>query len=133
MSAFAATVRRGGGWLPMIGLLSVVDAAGQLALPAALGRCVDAVVAGHDLGPWVAAVAGLIVVSVVADVLDAYAGAACVSRTTAWLRDTLDGTRWPLGRRVPTGSTPATSSAGSARTAPTRPRPGPPSWSSAPR
>lgn len=89
MSAFAATVRRGGGWLPTIGLLSVIDAGGQLALPAALGRCVDAIVAGGGAAPWVAAVAGLVALSVVADVLDAYAGAACVTRTTAWLRNRL--------------------------------------------
>jgi len=54
-----------------------------------LGRSVDAVIGGTDSGPWLARAAGLIAVGVVVDVVDAFAGGACVADTTAWLRERL--------------------------------------------
>ena len=89
MITFGDVVRRGGGWLPWIGLAGLVGSLGTLALPTVLGHAVDALVAGHGSGSWVVAAGVLIVVSVVFDVVDAYAGTACVAGTTAWLRDRL--------------------------------------------
>ncbi|MFE3170696.1 ABC transporter transmembrane domain-containing protein [Amycolatopsis sp. NPDC059235] len=87
MITFGDVVRRAGGWLPLIGLAGLVGSLGTLALPTVLGHAVDALITGHSRGVWVAAAGVLIAVNVVFDVVDAYAGTACVAGTTAWLRD----------------------------------------------
>jgi ATP-binding cassette subfamily B protein len=54
-----------------------------------LGNAVDAIVSGVDSGGWFWLAAGLVVLGIVVDLADAYAGTACVAGTTAWLRDRL--------------------------------------------
>lgn len=86
MTTFAAVVRRGGGWLPLIGLAGLMDAVGDLALPLVLGNALDALVTGRSSMGWVLLATGLITLGITLEVIDAYAGTACVAGTTAWLR-----------------------------------------------
>ncbi|HEY0451424.1 ABC transporter ATP-binding protein [Actinophytocola sp.] len=87
--AFRSIVRHAGGWLPVIGIGSLLGTLSALALPLVLGRAVDDIVSGADsaVSLWLAA--GLIVLGVVVDLVEAFAGTACVAGTTAWLRDRL--------------------------------------------
>ena len=89
MTTFATIARRGGGWLPLIGASALVGTVTTLALPAVLGHAVDAVVAGDGSRRWLAVAAALIAVGLACELLDAYAGTACVAGTTAWLRGSL--------------------------------------------
>ena len=89
MLTFGSVVNRSRLWLPLIALTALAGTFSTLALPAVLGRAVDAVIGGTDSGPWLARAAGLIAVGVVVDVVDAFAGGACVADTTAWLRERL--------------------------------------------
>ncbi len=89
MALFGTLARRGGGWLPLIGAGALVDTLGMLALPAVLGRAVDAIIARSDSERWLALAAGLIALAVAADMVAAYAGTACVADVTAWLRNRL--------------------------------------------
>ncbi|MGQ0774981.1 MAG: ABC transporter ATP-binding protein [Pseudonocardiales bacterium] len=89
MTTFGAITRRGGGWLPLIGVAALAGTLGTLALPTVLGHAVDAIVVGDDSGRWFALALALIVLSVVVELVGAFAGTACVANTTAWLRDRL--------------------------------------------
>lgn len=89
MTTFGAIARRGGGWLPLIGVAALAGTASALALPTVLGRAVDAIVTGGSSGRWLALAAGLIVLGIVVDLVDAFADTACVAGTTAWLRNRL--------------------------------------------
>ncbi|HET9144387.1 ABC transporter ATP-binding protein [Actinophytocola sp.] len=89
MTAFGATARRAGRWLPLIGLSALAGTLSMLALPAVLGRAVDEIVTGGDTGTWIAAAAGLLLLSMVADLAGAFAGVICTANTTAWLRTRL--------------------------------------------
>ncbi|MCA1671113.1 MAG: ABC transporter ATP-binding protein/permease, partial [Actinobacteria bacterium] len=89
MTTFGVIARRGGGWLPLIGVAALVGSLSTLALPAVLGRAVDAIVADGDSGRWLALAAGLIVLGIVVDLVDAFADPACIAGTTAWLRNRL--------------------------------------------
>jgi ATP-binding cassette subfamily B protein len=69
-----AVARGARGWLALLVALGLLSAGATLALPAALGRCVDQVMAAaRETGPWssvrgsVALTAGLIALAVVAD------------------------------------------------------------------
>ncbi|RZS38841.1 ATP-binding cassette subfamily B protein [Herbihabitans rhizosphaerae] len=107
MSTFRATARRAGSWLPLLGLSALAGTLSLLALPVVLGNTVDAIVSNADSLRWLALAAALIGVGVAADLIDAYAGAACVAGTTAWLRDRLVGHVLAVGphggRRLDTG------------------------------
>lgn len=81
--------RRGGWRLPVIGVSGLLGTLGSLALPAALGRTIDAIVAGGDSRRWLAVVAGLILLGIACDLVGAYAGTQCVADTAGWLRDRL--------------------------------------------
>lgn len=83
---FRVLARRGGAWLPLIGVAALAGTAGDLALPAVLGRAVDAIVTGRGSGRWMEYSAALIALSVVCDLVVAYASTVCVADTTAWLR-----------------------------------------------
>jgi ATP-binding cassette, subfamily B, bacterial len=88
VTAFAQIARRSAGWLPVIAVSALLGTLGALALPVVLGRAVDSIVSGGSpVWFWVAA--GLVVLGIVVDLVDAYAGTACVAGTTAWLRDRL--------------------------------------------
>lgn len=86
MIGLAAVARRGGGWVPLVGLAALVANAVSLALPAVLGATVDALVSGADAGRWLTVAAVLVAIGMATDLVDAYAGAAAVARTSAWLR-----------------------------------------------
>jgi len=88
VTAFAEVVRKAGGWLPLIGVSSLLGTLGALALPLVLGRAVDTIVSGGS-SVWFWAAAGLVVLGIASDLVDAFAGTACVAGTTAWLRDRL--------------------------------------------
>jgi ATP-binding cassette subfamily B protein len=90
-TSFGAVIRHGRGWLPLIGLSALLGSAVTLALPAVLGRSVDAIASGHDLTRWLALACGLIALGVGCALVDAFAGTACVAGTTAWLRHRLVG------------------------------------------
>jgi len=79
-------VRRGRGWLPLMAVCSLSGAGVTLALPAALGAAIDAVVAGQDATRPVLVAASLIAFAVLTDLAEAFAGVACVAGTTSWLR-----------------------------------------------
>ncbi|MFB6721466.1 ABC transporter ATP-binding protein [Kribbella sp. NPDC056345] len=81
--------KRGRGWLPLIGLNALIGSAVTLALPTILGRSVDSIVAGTGYTQWLIAAAAAIGLGIVASLIDAFAGAACVAETTAWLRHRL--------------------------------------------
>jgi len=87
VTTFGTIARRAGGWLPVLGLTSLLTTLSTLALPVVLGRAIDAIVTGADDSRWFALAAGLIAVSVVCDLVLAYAGTACVADIAAWLRE----------------------------------------------
>jgi ATP-binding cassette, subfamily B, bacterial len=86
VTAFAETVRKSAGWLPVIGVNDLLGTLGALALPVVLGRAVDSIVSGGS-PTWFWLAVGLVVLGIVVDLVDVYAGTACVAGTTAWLRD----------------------------------------------
>jgi len=89
VTTFAAVAVRGRWWLPLIGVTGLLETGGTLALPAVLGRTVDATVAGESIGRWLTLAGALVALGVVCDLVDAFAGAACVAGTTGWLRNRL--------------------------------------------
>lgn len=86
MTAFAEIARKAAGWLPVIGISALAGTLGALALPVVLGRAVDSIVSGGS-PVWFWLAAGLVLLGILVDLVDAYAGTACVAGTTAWLRD----------------------------------------------
>lgn len=86
MSGFGRIVRHGGRWLPLIGLAALAGTLGALALPTVLGAAVDAIIAGKGDTRWFAIAVLLVAVGILADLVEVYAGTACVAGTTAWLR-----------------------------------------------
>jgi ATP-binding cassette, subfamily B, bacterial len=88
VTAFAEVAKKAGGWLPVIGISSLLGTLGALALPIVLGRAVDSIVTGGS-PEWFWMAAGLVVLGIIVDLVDVYAGAACLAGTTAWLRDRL--------------------------------------------
>ncbi|MET7278013.1 ABC transporter ATP-binding protein [Kribbella sp. NPDC005582] len=89
MITFTSVAKRGRGWLPLIGLNALIGSAVTLALPTILGRSVDSIVAGTGYTRWLIAAVAVITLGIVASLIDAFAGAACVAETTAWLRHRL--------------------------------------------
>ncbi|WP_218125015.1 ATP-binding cassette domain-containing protein [Glycomyces harbinensis] len=83
---FGAVVRRSRGRLPLIGASALVGSLSMLALPLAMAQAVDAIVAGRGAGVPVAVAAGLILLGVACDLVDAFAGTACAADAAAWLR-----------------------------------------------
>lgn len=88
MTAFAEAARKAGGWLPVIGVSALLGTLGALALPVVLGRAVDSITTGGT-PMWFWLAVGLVVLGIAVDLVDVYAGTACVAGTTAWLRDRL--------------------------------------------
>jgi len=89
MITFGSVVKHGRGWLPLIGFNALIGSCVTLALPTILGRSVDSIVAGTGYTQWLIVAAGLIALGIAASLIDAFAGAACVAETTAWLRHRL--------------------------------------------
>lgn len=89
MTTFSAIARHGGRWLPVIGVSALAGTLSTLALPVVLGKAVDTIVMGDAGNMWIVLAASLIAVGVLADLVDSFAGVACVADTTAWLRNRL--------------------------------------------
>jgi ATP-binding cassette subfamily B protein len=89
VTTFGLAVRHGGRWLPLIGLSAVTGTVAELALPAVLGSGIDALIGGTGQRSWLIWAAGLVALSAAGDLIDAYAGPACVAGTTGWLRHRL--------------------------------------------
>ena len=87
-TTFRAVLRRGGPSLWLFGAASLTGSAVVLALPAVLGRAVDATVGGTG-GQWVALAAALIVVGTAAEAAESYTTTTCAAAGTAWLRGRL--------------------------------------------
>jgi len=82
-------VRRGGSWAGVLLTTSLVLVAAQVALPAVLGRAVDAALHGGDFAFWLFGCGLLIGVVLICDVLDDLAAGMSTARATAWLRRTV--------------------------------------------
>ncbi|MGB2571065.1 ABC transporter ATP-binding protein [Micromonospora citrea] len=81
-----------GWWTPVLAVVTVVGVAAELALPAALGRAVDAAVGtapGGASGQWLVAVVGLIIVAVATGAVRDYGTGTATARSVAALRHTL--------------------------------------------
>src|SRR5204862_5019952 len=79
------TAWHGGGWLLALGAAGLGLAAAETALPAVLGRALDAVL-GRAPGSWLAWVGLLVALLVASDVLDDLADGGATASSTAWLR-----------------------------------------------
>ncbi|MDJ1133008.1 ATP-binding cassette domain-containing protein [Streptomyces iconiensis] len=78
-------------------LAATASAGAALALPAALGKTLDLLLAGAAAGPWLALCAGLMGALVLLDAVDTVLTGTLNSRTTAWLRTCLLGHVLALG------------------------------------
>ena len=102
----ARLLRQAGGWTPLLVVCGLLTAAAHLALPAVLGRLVDAVTARGAPGGY-AILAGVIVaVLVLADAVGDLAVTSASARTTAWMRRELLRQLLALGPRRPARFTP---------------------------
>ncbi|WP_326823935.1 ABC transporter ATP-binding protein [Streptosporangium sp. NBC_01756] len=83
----ARTVRRGGPWLGVLAVASVIGACAELALPFVLGGAVDSLVAAEPAGrTWLAACVAIVTVTVLCDTLGVWGSGAVNAHTSAWLR-----------------------------------------------
>ena len=83
---FGAVVRRSRRRLPLLGASALLGTLSLLALPLALANAVDAAVTGGGDGTWTTVAAGLVLLGVGCDLVDAYAETACAADAAAWLR-----------------------------------------------
>ncbi|WP_274560333.1 ABC transporter ATP-binding protein [Streptomyces spiramyceticus] len=81
-----ASARRGGVWVGVMVVSSLLLTGVAIVLPAVIGRSVDAVLSGNDVAQWLALSGGLIFVLVVFDAVDDLVGQLAEARATAWLR-----------------------------------------------
>ena len=81
--------RRGTPWVGLFAVTALGLAAGETALPAVLGRAIDAAIAHRAPRSWLTWLVVLVAAIVVFDALDDLASGATVARSTAWLRRTL--------------------------------------------
>ena len=91
--------RQGGWWLAVLMATSLVTAATETALPAVLGRAVDAAV-GHASTAWFTVAGVVVAILVVSDTLDDVAAGESISRSTRWLRHTVVGRFVGAGTRA---------------------------------
>lgn len=84
-----ATGRRGGWWIWVLALATLVSAGADILLPTALGRAIDALPGGGNLTWALLACAGLIATMVAGKVIGDIATGASNARCTSWLRMTL--------------------------------------------
>jgi ATP-binding cassette, subfamily B, bacterial RamA/AmfB len=89
-----------GPWVSVLAVTALAAAAAEIALPAVLGRALDAVVEAGDAGPWLMWCGVLITLLVAADTLDDLAVGAATARSTAWLRHALLRHVLALGTRA---------------------------------
>ncbi len=92
--------RHAGGWLVVLLVASLLLAVAQTALPAVLGRVVDAALSGTDFGRWLLICGLLLGVLLVCDILDDLASGMSTARSTGWLRRTVLDQILALGTRA---------------------------------
>ena len=91
-------------WLPLNAICGLAGAATLLALPAVLGSAIDAMVSQAAAQRWLVVATGLIVVSILADLLGSYSSAAYNAATTRTIRRRLiDHLLNVTVARMPTG------------------------------
>src|SRR5947209_6120861 len=91
--------RQGGRCLAVLVTTAVAIAAAETALPAVLGRAVDAIV-GHASQSWLSWAGALIAVLVLCDVADDLAAGSATASSTAWLRRSVLWHLLALGTRA---------------------------------
>ena len=96
----ATVFRHGGPWVAVLPAASLLLAAAETALPALLGRALDAVVTGDDAGRWLVAAALLVAVLTFSDTLDDLAAGLSSARATSWLRRSVLGHVLATGPRA---------------------------------
>nr|WP_308010874.1 ABC transporter ATP-binding protein [Streptomyces sp. AC495_CC817] len=99
-------VRRGGVWGVLLAAASLLLAGIYVVLPALMGRTVDAVLGSGGTALWLTLSVVAVVLLIVCDALDDYAGAVANARSTAWLRHTLLGHVLGMGPRATRRHTP---------------------------
>lgn len=95
-----AAARRGGAWVGAVVITSLLLTGVIIALPAVMGRTLDAVLNDHDMAQWMALSGALIFVLVAFDIVDDLVSGVVEARSTAWLRHTLLGHVLALGTRA---------------------------------
>ncbi|MFI7400728.1 ABC transporter ATP-binding protein [Streptomyces sp. NPDC049541] len=95
-----AAARRGGAWVGAIVLTSLLLTGVTLALPAVMGRTLDAVLTSRGTAQWMALSGALIFVLVAFDAVDDLVSGVAEARSTAWLRHTLLGHVLDAGTRA---------------------------------
>lgn len=91
--------RHGGAWMGVLCLNVAVLTAAEAALPAVLGRTIDAVLGRIPPAHWLALSAVVIAVLVLSDVVDEIGSSAATARSTSWFRHT--AVRHLLSARLP--------------------------------
>jgi ATP-binding cassette subfamily B protein len=81
--------RHGAPWVALFGFTAFAIAAAELALPAVLGRAIDAAVGHRAPRSWLTWLGLLVAALVLLDAFDDLAAGATIARSTAWLRRTL--------------------------------------------
>ncbi|MFC5261260.1 hypothetical protein ACFPJ1_03990 [Kribbella qitaiheensis] len=103
-TTFGSVARHGRGWLPMIGVTALLSSGTALALPAVLGRSVDAIVAGDDYGSWLLIASTLVAVGIACSIVDAFAVIVIAHRISSALRArrilVLDGNKAAVGNHT---------------------------------
>jgi ATP-binding cassette, subfamily B, bacterial RamA/AmfB len=84
-----STGLRGGAWIWVLALATLVTASADIVLPTALGRALDALPGGGDIRSALLTCAGLIIIMVIGKVVGDIATGTSNARCTAWLRMTL--------------------------------------------
>ena len=82
----ASTARHSAGWAILVAAASVAGAIAVTALPAVIGRAVDAALSGTSGSRWVAVCAGVVLIIVASDALEELATGASGASGTGWLR-----------------------------------------------
>jgi ATP-binding cassette, subfamily B, bacterial len=83
------TGRRGGWWIWLLALATLVSMGAEILLPTALGRALDALPGGGHLSWTLLACAALIAIMVAGKMIGDIASGMSNARCTAWLRTTL--------------------------------------------
>lgn len=95
-----SAARRGGVWMGVMVVTSLLLTGATIALPAVMGRTVDAVLGDRDTAQWLALSGVLIFVMVAFEAVDDLVAQVAEARSTAWLRHTLLRHVLALGTRA---------------------------------
>jgi ATP-binding cassette, subfamily B, bacterial len=105
----AEVARRGWAWLGLLGCASLAGTAAVLALPAVVGRAVDAAIVGHAPGDWLVICALLVTLLAIAEAVAELAGGVSMATATARMREMLAARVLAVGPRLAAASAGAAS------------------------